>query len=238
MQLVQLANTGTHERVMAHFKRFKPGTVLDLPCGPGALSQELIALGYQVTPADIHPEGFQLASPQALYCDLNQRLPFEDASFDYVACVEGIEHTENPSNAIRELARVLKPGGRLVLTTPNYLNLERRLKFLITGSFSKPVTPERFKEFYGGDTAGMHNSPMTYPMLYFFLGVNNFKTLSMEKEKTKWKQWFLLPTALLIWGYARLWSPKQRRKYLLDEVNSNVILMGGNNLIMVCEKQA
>ena len=161
MEPLQLANKGIHEKVIDHFVRMKRGRVLDMPCGPGALSRALDDLGFEVAAGDIHPEIMQVSGIQASYADMNAVLPYEDGAFDYVACVEGIEHTENPYNAMRQIARVLTPGGRLVLTTPNYLNIERRLKFLVTGSFSKPVSAERFRDFFQGDTAGMHNSPMT-----------------------------------------------------------------------------
>lgn len=49
-------------------------------------------------------------------------LPFPDATFDTVICCETIEHVLDPPRATRELARVLRPGGRLYLTTPSYLN--------------------------------------------------------------------------------------------------------------------
>lgn len=51
------------------------------------------------------------------------RLPHADASFDTVISCETIEHLPDPPTAVREFARVLKRGGRLFLTTPNYLGL-------------------------------------------------------------------------------------------------------------------
>jgi ubiquinone/menaquinone biosynthesis C-methylase UbiE len=50
------------------------------------------------------------------------RLPFADGAFDTVVCCETIEHVLDPAGAVGELARVLAPGGRLVLTAPSYLN--------------------------------------------------------------------------------------------------------------------
>ena len=50
-----------------------------------------------------------------------QRIAHRDSSFDTVISTETIEHLPDPARALRELARVLKPGGRLFLTTPNYL---------------------------------------------------------------------------------------------------------------------
>ena len=49
-------------------------------------------------------------------------LPFADGAFDTVFCFETIEHVVDPPAAVRELARVVAPGGRLFLTTPSYLN--------------------------------------------------------------------------------------------------------------------
>lgn len=51
-----------------------------------------------------------------------ERLPHPEASFDTVVSCETIEHVPDPALAVRELGRVLKPGGRLFLTTPSYLN--------------------------------------------------------------------------------------------------------------------
>jgi SAM-dependent methyltransferase len=52
-----------------------------------------------------------------------QDLPFDDRTFDTVLSFETIEHVPHPGVALRELARVLRPGGRLYLTCPSYLNL-------------------------------------------------------------------------------------------------------------------
>ena len=46
-------------------------------------------------------------------------IPFDKNTFDYVICTEVIEHTVNPKQAVKELSRVLKPGGILILTVPN-----------------------------------------------------------------------------------------------------------------------
>jgi SAM-dependent methyltransferase len=52
-----------------------------------------------------------------------QALTYSDASFDTVVSCETVEHLPDPQRAVGELARVLRPGGRLFLTTPNYLGL-------------------------------------------------------------------------------------------------------------------
>ncbi len=237
MEILQLANNGVHSKVMDHFQQMTPDKlVLDVPCGPGALSHALHGLGYRVEPLDIHPEHLQAPGLKALACDLNKNIPFENNYFDHAICIEGLEHTENPYNAVREITRVLKPGGTLIVTIPNYLNIERRLKFLISGSFSKPVTMQRFKDFYQNDTSGMHNSPITYPLLKFMLESCGLEITKLDKEGVKRNQKFLYPLILLIRLYTALWSRKSRTKYLLDEVNAPIIINGGNNLIVTCRK--
>ena len=65
--------------------------------------------------------------------DLNSPLPFKSACFDGVNLTEVIEHIENQAQLIREIARVLKPDGVVVISTPNVLNLHSRVRFLFTG---------------------------------------------------------------------------------------------------------
>lgn len=70
---------------------------------------------------------------RAVAADMEARLPFPDASFDIVLCVEGVEHVQNRHATLAEFRRVLKPGGRLLLTTPNLLSLRARFAYLLAG---------------------------------------------------------------------------------------------------------
>lgn len=107
--------------------------VLDLPSGSGELTQILRDRGLDVVAADLFPEAFVAAGGSCLRADLNGRLPFEDDQFDAVACIEGIEHIENPHLLAREANRILRMGGRLYLTTPNVLSIRSRLSYLLRG---------------------------------------------------------------------------------------------------------
>jgi SAM-dependent methyltransferase len=89
-------------------------TALDVGARAGVQTQWLRERGYTVTPIDFDP-----VTEECLKVDANQRLPFDDASFDLVWCSEVIEHLENPAFSLSELRRVTKPGGLLLLTTPN-----------------------------------------------------------------------------------------------------------------------
>lgn len=87
---------------------------LDVGARAGVQTAWLRSRGYQVTPIDYEP-----VTDECLQVDANQRLPFEDGSFDLVWCSEVIEHLQDPAFSLSELRRVTKSGGLLVLTTPN-----------------------------------------------------------------------------------------------------------------------
>ncbi|MDR7521675.1 MAG: class I SAM-dependent methyltransferase [Armatimonadota bacterium] len=87
---------------------------LDIGCRDGYYSEILKQRGYTVCSIDINPQ-----YPQAEVVDANQPLPYADRTFDLIWCSEVLEHLRDPALAVAEFRRVLKPGGLLVLTTPN-----------------------------------------------------------------------------------------------------------------------
>jgi 2-polyprenyl-3-methyl-5-hydroxy-6-metoxy-1,4-benzoquinol methylase len=95
---------------------------LDAGCGYGAFSAAATARGARVVSLDIGPRLVALATVRAhsrgLVADAC-RLPIRDESFDLIVSSEMLEHTATPLRAVAELARVLRPDGVLVLTTPN-----------------------------------------------------------------------------------------------------------------------
>lgn len=104
--------------------------VLDVACGSGGPSLRLARLtGCSVAGIDIHEQGIANATEAAQReglaerarfqrHDANDPLPFADASFDAVICIDAINHLADRPAVLREWARVLKPGGRLLFTDP------------------------------------------------------------------------------------------------------------------------
>jgi ubiquinone/menaquinone biosynthesis C-methylase UbiE len=102
----------------------KEKQVLEVGSGTGRFSQRIVELGGRLTLVDIGKNLVEAVGSRlgcrgivADACDL----PFEDNCFDLVISSECIEHTLDPSKAIREMCRVCKPGGTVCLTTPNKL---------------------------------------------------------------------------------------------------------------------
>ena len=107
--------------------------LLELGAGHCEVARMLRSLGWDVHAADIEnscvAEAAALGFP-ATRLDLNEPLPFSDGSFDFVVMLEVIEHVVRAEAALGEVARVLLPGGQLLLTTPNHAFYKSRLRML------------------------------------------------------------------------------------------------------------
>jgi 2-polyprenyl-3-methyl-5-hydroxy-6-metoxy-1,4-benzoquinol methylase len=109
-----------------------PGRALDLGCGVGEFMEALKGLGYDVCGLDGEPQ--QVArvrerGAQAAVADLEAALPFADASFALLTCLEVIEHIARAEHLLSETRRVLAPGGHLLLSTPNFGVWHNRLRY-------------------------------------------------------------------------------------------------------------
>ena len=117
------------------------GVLLDAGCGTGDLWRLVsgrfdACLGVDAIRYPGLPEDVRFVPG-----NLDQALPVEDAAADVSAAIEVIEHLENPRAFVRELARVTKPGGWIVITTPNQLSALSLLCLATKGTF--PAFQER-----------------------------------------------------------------------------------------------
>jgi SAM-dependent methyltransferase len=101
---------------------------LDLGCGAGTFTAVLAELGADAIGVEVAEAA--LARARSAYPELEFRLvpldgalPFRDGAFDLVWASEVIEHIADTERWLREVARVLAPGGRLLVTTPNHPRL-------------------------------------------------------------------------------------------------------------------
>lgn len=99
----------------------QPGQkLLDVACGPGQIAGLAISRGIEAAGIDISQEMIDIANtrvPTGTFKVADaEALPFEDNSFDAATCGYGIIHLPNPENALREMARVVKPGGKIAVS--------------------------------------------------------------------------------------------------------------------------
>ena len=110
--------------VSALRRRGARGTTVDVGCGSGRLYPLLAGMIDSYVGVDaVRYEGFPAGASYAR-ADLNrERIPVPDASADITISLETIEHLENPRSFCRDLVRITKPGGWMLLTTPNQRSL-------------------------------------------------------------------------------------------------------------------
>jgi 2-polyprenyl-3-methyl-5-hydroxy-6-metoxy-1,4-benzoquinol methylase len=108
--------------------------VLDVGCSSGYLSKPLHERGNTIVGLELDPAAANEAEQwceRVLVGDVERmELPLEPASFDVVLCGDVIEHLREPGAALARLRPFLRPGGTLVLSTPNVANWALRLSLL------------------------------------------------------------------------------------------------------------
>ncbi len=116
--------------------------VLDLGCGAGDLTAELARVAGSVVGVDVAEAALGRARrrhPEITFlrAEIDGELPVQDNGFDVVWSSEVIEHVADTARWLSEIRRVLRPGGRLLLTTPSH----GRLKLLVGGleRYSEPL---------------------------------------------------------------------------------------------------
>jgi 2-polyprenyl-3-methyl-5-hydroxy-6-metoxy-1,4-benzoquinol methylase len=118
---------------LSQLRRLPPGArVLDVGCGEGALLWAAGRLGLEPHGCDLAEPAVELARQLVeggrIHVGTIAELPYPPASFDCLVALEVIEHLPNPRPFVESASRLLRPGGRLLLTTPNRHRLFAVLK--------------------------------------------------------------------------------------------------------------
>ena len=119
----------SQKRIVVEMLMGSRGRLLEVGCGPGMMLPDLLAMGFEVRAIDVSAEMIRRAEqlmsghPLAKRCRLAvgdvERLEFSEGSFDAVLAMGVLEYLPSRDAALREMVRVLRPGGHVVLTVPN-----------------------------------------------------------------------------------------------------------------------
>jgi 2-polyprenyl-3-methyl-5-hydroxy-6-metoxy-1,4-benzoquinol methylase len=184
-----------------------PGSrILDAPCGHGALTMAMASDGYAAVGADIDSEARHRFGDAFAVADLSKPFPWPDCSFDAAVSVEGIEHLENRHTYLRELCRVLRPGGVLVLTTPNIVSVRSRVRFRGSGFFHPDPRPLREAARHPLHHIGL----MTFADLRYALHTSGFRIAHITHTHIKPVSYLYAALVPWMWIYTTIAFRKER----------------------------
>ena len=214
----------------------RPGAlVLDAPTGAGALAEALQQDGYEVHALDMDGTAQARLGDRFRLGDLNEPLPYPDGRFELVACVEGVEHLENPWGLLRELRRVLATRGTLILTTPNTVSLRSRIRFLGSGFYHTDKTPLDESARHPLHHIGLR----TFSEWRYMLHTSGFRIGEVGASHVKPVSYLYAPWAPWMWLYTMIAFRKERdaaqrsRNLRIRRELSSSALLFGENLLLV-----
>jgi len=236
----------------------KPGSVLDIPAGGAVQSRALSELGYRVVSVDLFAPAQRHPAAAWICADANDVLPFRDAAFDYVLSREGIEHLEDQMGFLRSCARVIRPGGKIVLTTPNLMHLSARASGFLTGQrnlrrglmneVQTPRSPngERARVYHG------HAFMLDYYRARYMMRLVGFDHLEVYTDRWSPTSVAMSPIVPILWMAMKFSAAASARNARRpghrpprDEVTREIIghvlspaLLYGKRMVIVAERVA
>ncbi len=211
-----------------------------------------MSAGYDVVAGDLFPEDIKGEGIEAMKIDLEKPLPFPEGSFDGVLFSEGIEHLDAQVRSLQEMARILKPGGVLIVTTPNILNLANRVNAMLIGHDRRHSPAVVTTGQYWGerprsaeDTYFGHAFLINAFQLRFYLEHVGLEVLDVDT--TQYSRNSVLAAPLMypaVWWATKSFLAKKKsrlsremqRSYLKQVLSPHVLF--GKKLIMVARKPA
>lgn len=233
--------------IVSKYDNTAPSNHLDVGAGWGHLIERLRKQFPNIKSCglDYNPSHFPIADVPIAHCDFSvDRISHDDDTFDLITCTEVCEHLENFRHAIREAARVLKPGGLIVVSTPNVLSMKSRWTYFTRGFFTyfDPLPLKNDSKIYPGQR---HISAISFFYLAHALLDSGLTEIEPHSDKTQKSSAFWATLLSPILGCIA-WSSHRRRirhfGALLPEIehiarlNNSWPVLTGRTIIITARK--
>lgn len=178
--------------ILSKKESFLRKKILDFPAGNGITSRIIRENGGIPVALDLFPGNFDIPGIKCRKADISKGLPLKPRSVDHAICQEGIEHFADQLGALKELNRVMKPKGTLLITAPNYSNLKSRFSYLVNESenYNRQMPPNEIDSIWlseskKGELYFGHIFLIGFFRLRVLAKLAGFKLIRIHKTRTK-----------------------------------------------------
>jgi ubiquinone/menaquinone biosynthesis C-methylase UbiE len=208
----------THEVVYKLITKSSDSKIVDIPSGSGAFTLRLKDNGYNdVTAVDIE-NIMKCHHNDFIVGDMTGTLPLEDNNVDVLCCIDGIEHIGRQEDFIKEVNRVLKINGELIVSTPNISSLRSRWQWFLTGHHHKCNTP-----LDENNPNSLHHIGMvSFPELRYKLHTNGFIIQQVTTNRIKLISWLYALTLPIIYFTTSFAYYKAGKKEKTMDINNEI----------------
>lgn len=230
----------THETVFQLINKDSQSKIVDIPSGHGAFVLRLKDHGFtDIVAVDIE-NILDFQHEQFSVGDMTKSLPLKDGSVDTLVCIDGIEHVDEQFHFIKEVSRILKTGGELIISTPNISSLRSRWRWLMSGHHHKCKSP-----LDENNPNPLHHIGMiSLPEMRYLLHTNNLQIETITTNRIKPASWLYLAIAPLSYLYTTLSYQKSGKKDRTSAINQQVkksmfslsVLLGETLIIKAIKK--
>jgi SAM-dependent methyltransferase len=214
-----------------------PVRVLEAGCGKAPIARRVAAgSSAEIVCCDAVEPAELPARTRFERVDLSEPLPFADESFDAVTCTEVLEHLKAQFLTLEQLARVLRTGGLLFFTVPNYWNARHRWRYLLTGNFSTTRYFDPKARGWYRENVCPHIANTTLPMFEYALASMGLAVEAYRVGVEPGKSRLFWPVAAGIRFVNLFRKPRLSRRLMLAHTNRWRVLVGGEHIMLMCRK--